>query len=165
MCGPSNFHLTNEQILYMEIVKASLEHLDVITPLFDGYRVFYGQESDLNVARDFIKSRMENNESVIFIALDSEGNGLGFTQLYPNFSSVSAARTWVLNDLFVADYARKQGIAKRLMNAAKELGLKDRVKGIALETAESNVNAQALYESLGYQKESGTYHYFLSLKA
>lgn len=148
----------------MEIVKASLEHLDLISPLFDAYRVFYGQESDMNVARSFVKARLTNNESVIFLALDSEGRGLGFTQLYPSFSSVSAARTWVLNDLFVADNARKQGVAKRLMNEAKELGLKDNVKGIALETAESNVNAQALYESLGYQKESGTYHYFLSLK-
>ncbi len=148
----------------MEIVKASLEHLELISPLFDAYRVFYDQESDMNVARSFLKARLTNNESVIFLALDSEGRGLGFTQLYPSFSSVSAARAWVLNDLFVADNARKQGVAKRLMNEAKELGLKDNVKGIALETAESNVNAQALYESLGYQKESGTYHYFLSLK-
>ncbi|MCG9690005.1 GNAT family N-acetyltransferase, partial [Vibrio tubiashii] len=83
----------------MEIVKARIEQLDVISPLFDAYRVFYGQESNLSVAREFIESRLNNNESVIFLALDDEGNGLGFTQLYPSFSSVSAARTWVLNDL------------------------------------------------------------------
>ncbi|MCK6261702.1 GNAT family N-acetyltransferase [Vibrio sp. ZSDE26] len=147
----------------MEIVKARIEQLDVISPLFDSYRVFYGQESNLDIAREFIKSRLTNNESVIFLALDEQGNGLGFTQLYPSFSSVSAVRTWVLNDLFVADTARRQGVAKKLMDAAKDMGLKDNVKGLALETAESNVYAQKLYESLGYERESGTYHYFLQL--
>ncbi|TOG38356.1 GNAT family N-acetyltransferase [Vibrio parahaemolyticus] len=149
----------------MEIVKAKIEHLDVIYPLFDSYRVFYGQKSDINVARKFIESRLNNNESVIFLALDEQGCGLGFTQLYPCFSSVSVARTWVLNDLYVAETARRQGVAKKLMNAAKSMGLKDNVKGLALETAESNVNAQKLYESLGYERESGTYHYFLKLQA
>ncbi|WGV98093.1 GNAT family N-acetyltransferase [Vibrio sp. YMD68] len=149
----------------MEIVKAKIENLDIISPLFDSYRVFYGQESNPDVAREFIQSRINNNESVIFLALDDEGNGLGFTQLYPSFSSVSAARTWVLNDLFVADTARRMGVAKTLMNAAKEMGLETKVKGLALETAESNVNAQKLYESLGYERESGAYHYFLKLQA
>ncbi|MFY2506860.1 GNAT family N-acetyltransferase [Vibrio pectenicida] len=148
----------------MKIVKAKIEQLDIISPLFDAYRVFYGQESDLNVAREFIESRLNNNESIIFLALDNEGNGLGFTQLYPSFSSVSAAKTWVLNDLFVSDTARRQGVARKLMDAAREMGLKDDVKGLALETAESNGNAQKLYESLGYKRESGTYHYFLQLQ-
>ena len=148
----------------MKIVKAKIEQLDIISPLFDAYRVFYGQESDLNVAREFIESRLNNNESIIFLALDDEGNGLGFTQLYPSFSSVSAAKTWVLNDLFVSDTARRQGVARKLMDAAREMGLKDDVKGLALETAESNGNAQKLYESLGYKRESGTYHYFLQLQ-
>ncbi|HAS6475743.1 TPA: GNAT family N-acetyltransferase [Vibrio parahaemolyticus] len=149
----------------MEIVKATIEQLDLVSPLFDAYRVFYGQESDLTVAREFIESRLNNDESVIYLALDDKGNGLGFTQLYPSFSSVSAARTWVLNDLFVLDTARRQGVAKKLMDAAKDMGKKDNVKGLALETAESNVNAQKLYESLGYERESGTYHYFLQLQA
>ncbi|WP_443088452.1 GNAT family N-acetyltransferase [Vibrio sp. LaRot3] len=108
---------------------------------------------------------MKHNESVIFLALDDEGNALGFVQLYPSFSSVSAARTWILNDLFVADNARRMGVAKKLMNAAKEMALETEVKGLALETADSNVNAQKLYESLGYERESGTYHYFLKLQA
>ncbi|WP_260260207.1 GNAT family N-acetyltransferase [Vibrio intestinalis] len=149
----------------MEIVKAKIDNIDVITPLFDSYRVFYGQESNPDVAREFIQSRISNNESVIFLALDDEGNALGFVQLYPSFSSVSAARTWVLNDLFVADNARRMGVAKKLMNAAKEMALETEVKGLALETADSNVNAQKLYESLGYERESGTYHYFLKLQA
>ncbi|PNH88779.1 GNAT family N-acetyltransferase [Vibrio diazotrophicus] len=148
----------------MKIVKAKLKDLDVISPLFDAYRVFYGQQSDLNVARDFISSRLKNDESVIYLALDSDSNGLGFVQLYPSFSSVSAARIWVLNDLFVADKARRKGVAKMLLGAARDLGLKDDVKGLALETTESNLTAQKLYESLGYEKEVNVYHYFLKLR-
>ncbi|MFA0115206.1 GNAT family N-acetyltransferase [Vibrio sp. 10N.261.46.E11] len=147
----------------MKIVKAELEHLNAVVPLFDAYRVFYGQEKDLKTAREFIEARLKNSESVIFLALDDEGNGLGFTQLYPSFSSVSVSRIWVLNDLFVAHTARRQGVAKQLMDAAKNMGLKDDAKGLALETAESNINAQRLYESLGYVRESGAYHYFLNL--
>ncbi|WP_391090449.1 GNAT family N-acetyltransferase [Vibrio sp. NH-UV-68] len=147
----------------MEIVKAKIQHIDLISPLFDSYRVFYGQSSDLGVAREFIESRLINNESVIFLALDEHGNGLGFTQLYPSFSSVLADKILVLNDLFIVEKARRQGVARKLMNAAKDLALKDNVKGLALETAESNVNAQKLYESLGYRRQSGTYHYSLKL--
>lgn len=148
----------------MKIVKASLEELELVIPLFDSYRVFYGQVSDLDIARKFIKSRMKNKESVIFLAVDNKGNGVGFTQLYPSFSSVSAEQIWVLNDLFVVSEVRRQGVAKQLMDAARELATNDKVKGIVLETAEDNIKAQKLYESLGYRKESGTYHYLLKLR-
>ncbi|MCK8044282.1 GNAT family N-acetyltransferase [Shewanella sp. 1CM18E] len=147
----------------MDIIKATPADAALIAPLFDAYRVFYGQASNLQLAEEFIAERLTNNESVIFLALDNNGDALGFTQLYPGFSSVSAARIWVLNDLFVSDNARCQGVATLLMHAAKELGIKAGVKGLALETGVNNVNAQRLYESLGYVKESGSYHYLLNL--
>lgn len=124
--------------------------------------MFYQQATDLGLASIFISERIRNNESVIFVAQDSEGNYLGFTQLYPSFSSISAKKSWVLNDLFVAENSRKLGIAKQLMNCAKKLALETNANGIALETSENNFNAQALYESLGYVKGTGVYNYFLS---
>ena len=148
----------------MRIVKVNLKNLELITPLFDSYRVFYGQVSDLSVAREFIKARVENEQSIILLAIDNKDKSVGFTQLYPSFSSVSVARTWILNDLYVVEKARKQGVAKMLMNAARELAVNDKVKGLALETAADNITAQCLYESLGYEKELGIYHYFLNLK-
>ncbi|WP_413282903.1 GNAT family N-acetyltransferase [Vibrio sp. MA40-2] len=148
----------------MRIVKVNLKNLELITPLFDSYRVFYGQVSDLSVAREFIKARVENEQSIIFLAIDNNDKSVGFTQLYPSFSSVSVARTWILNDLYVVEEARKQGVAKMLMNAARELAVNDKVKGLVLETAADNITAQCLYESLGYEKELGIYHYFLNLK-
>lgn len=147
----------------MEIIQALPCHLPKLVPIFDAYRVFYRQESDLELGEAFLRQRIENQESVIFLALDEQGEALGFTQLYPNFSSVSAQRTWQLNDLYVVESARRQGVAKALMEHACQFAKRDGVKGIALETAESNHSAQRLYESLGYVKEQGTYHYFLSL--
>lgn len=147
----------------MEIVKVKYSDLGMVSSLFDSYRVFYGQKSNPELAFEFLSQRVKNEESVIFLALNENGEGMGFTQLYHGFSSVSAARVWVLNDLYVASKFRNNGVAKQLMNAAKELALVDNVKGLSLETTEDNVNAQKLYESLGYVKEVGSYHYFLTL--
>jgi len=145
------------------VKQASLEDSKKVAQLFDAYRVFYQQKSDIDLAVDFISERIKNQESVIFTALDHKGNYLGFTQLYPSFSSVSAQRTWVLNDLFVANSARNLGVGRMLMNAAKNFALDTKAKSIALSTAMNNTNAQALYESLGYQKDNDYYHYALNL--
>ncbi|WP_404465949.1 GNAT family N-acetyltransferase [Vreelandella aquamarina] len=149
----------------MEIVvkRASLEDAENVATLFNDYRVFYKQESNITVALEFISERLDKNESVIFFAQDAKGVLIGFTQLYPNFSSVSAKRSWILNDLYVSSAARRLGVARKLMNAAKDFAISTGAKGISLETAPDNVNAQALYESLGYEKSSGFYSYYLSV--
>lgn len=144
--------------------RATLDDLDALATLFDGYRVFYKQASDPALARAFIGERLQRDESVIFIARDG-GNreALGFTQLYPLFSSVSARRIWVLNDLFVAPTARKRGAARALMDCARDFAMQAGALRLVLETAEDNHAAQALYESLGYARESGERHYSLEL--
>ena len=149
----------------ISIKLATSENIKGVSELFNLYRVFYKQTSDLDLATRFITERINNNESVIYLAQDSAGNYLGFTQLYPTFSSVSAKKSWVLNDLFVTENHRKLGIAKQLMSAAKKLAVETSANGISLETSENNVHAQALYEALGYVKEMGAYHYFLSTSA
>ena len=144
--------------------RATLDDLDALTALFDGYRVFYKQPSDPARARAFVEERLERDESVVFIARDG-GNreALGFTQLYPMFSSVSARRIWVLNDLFVAPAARKRGVARTLMGCARDFAMEAGALRLVLETAEDNHAAQTLYESLGYARERGTRHYSLDL--
>jgi ribosomal protein S18 acetylase RimI-like enzyme len=144
--------------------RATLDDLDALATLFDGYRVFYRQPSDPALARAFIEERLRRDESVVFLARDG-GNreALGFTQLYPMFSSVSARRIWVLNDLFVAPTARKRGVARALMNRARDFATEAGALRLILETAEDNRAAQALYESLGYVRESGERHYTLEL--
>jgi ribosomal protein S18 acetylase RimI-like enzyme len=144
--------------------RATLDDLDALTALFDGYRIFYKQASDPALARAFIEERLQRDESVIFIARDGgKREALGFTQLYPLFSSVSARRIWVLNDLFVAPAARNRGVARALMDCARDFAMEAGALRLILETAEDNHAAQALYESLGYVRESGERHYSLEL--
>lgn len=144
--------------------RATDDDLDALTLLFDAYRVFYGRTSDPATARQFLDARLHGGESTIFIARDAATRvALGFTQLYPSFSSVSARRIWILNDLFVAPGARRRGVAHALMASARTFAAADGAIRLVLETAEDNHTAQALYASLGWVRETGTRHYSLEL--
>ncbi|MGW6661776.1 MULTISPECIES: GNAT family N-acetyltransferase [Peribacillus] len=143
----------------MSIQKATLHELESLTELFDLYRVFYEQTSDPGRASEFLRERLKNGESVVFMAYD-EGNPIGFVQLYPSFSSVSMMRSWVLNDLFVKESARKKGFGEELLNAAITFARETGAKGVSLETGKDNVNAQKLYERIGFVRESNHFYYF-----
>lgn len=142
---------------------ATLHDLDVLVPLFDGYRQFYGKPSDEHGAREFLIARLRLNESLILLARDTHGLAMGFTQLYPLFSSVRMVRTWLLNDLFVAAHARRQGVAKALLEAAATHAKKLGAASLSLSTAHDNLPAQALYESLGWQRDLQFREYALVL--
>lgn len=144
----------------VRVRQAMLTDAELIVPLFDAYRQFYRQAANLPLALAFIRERLSLMESVIFLAQDAQEQALGFTQLYPSFSSVSARRIWVLNDLFVLPSVRGQGIARALLNAAKAHAIATGAKRLALSTAHNNP-AQKLYESLGYQRDNEFYHYSL----
>ncbi|CAM3365355.1 GNAT family N-acetyltransferase [Aequorivita lipolytica] len=142
----------------MEVIKATLSNLEQLVPLFDGYRVFYKHKSDLDAARNFLKERLIKQDSVIFLCLDASDKGLGFTQLYPSYSSVSMQRTYILNDLYVAPEARKKGVGEALMENAKKFAKQQGSKGLTLETDIDNP-AQTLYKKLGWKKDTHVNHY------
>ena len=146
-----------------EIRRATFHDLDSLVPLFDGYRQFYGKPSDEAGAREFLTARLRLNESIILLARDEHGAALGFTQLYPLFSSVRMVRTWLLNDLFVAAAARRQGVAKALLEAAATQARNLGAASLSLSTAHDNLAAQALYESLGWQRDTQFREYALTL--
>jgi len=145
------------------IRQATILDLATLAPLFDSYRQFYGQPADLARARDFLAERFRHHESLVLLALDERGAGLGFTQLYPLFSSVRTVRTWLLNDLFVAATARRQGVASALLKAAAEHAHALGAASLSLSTALDNAPAQALYESLGWQRDRQFCEYSLTL--
>lgn len=146
----------------MEIYQATIEDLDSVSNLFNLYRVFYQQISDLEGAKTYIKERLESKDSVIFVVKDNQ-RYIGFTQLYPTFSSISMKRAWILNDLYVDAEARKQGIGEMLLHKAKDYAIETDAKSISLSTAPDNYSAQRLYEKNGYVRDSQFYHYELSL--
>ena len=105
-----------------KVRQAGIGDLDALVPLFDAYRQFYKRETDPSAAREFLLQRFQHQQSVIFIAHDDEAAAIGFTQLYPLFSSLTLARTFVLYDLFVAPSARRSGAARKLLRAAAGYG-------------------------------------------
>jgi GNAT superfamily N-acetyltransferase len=129
--------------------------------MFDDYRVFYEQQSDIEAARRFLRARFENNDSVIFVAVDDEGDGLGFVQLYPTFSSLSMRKLWILNDLYVAKDARGTGVATSLLERARVYAIETHAKGLMLQTAVDNVPAQKLYEKLGWRRDEDFFTYYI----
>ena len=136
----------------MKIIQAQIKHLDDLASLFDSYRMFYRQDSNLEKAKSFLKERITNKESTIFIAY-SNHDAIGFTQLYPLFSSASMQPMYVLNDLFVDSNYRNKGVGNVLIQAAKNLCTKNNNKGLAIQTAYNNP-AQHLYERLGFKKDT-----------
>ncbi|NMH89472.1 GNAT family N-acetyltransferase [Flavivirga algicola] len=135
----------------MTIIQATTEHLDDLVPLFDGYRVFYRQTSNLNSVKAFLKDRLTKQDSVIYIAYIND-IAVGFTQLYFLFSSVSMKPMYVLNDLYIDANFRSKNIGTILINKAKALCKEKGYKGLIIQTEPTNP-AQHLYQRLGFIKD------------
>jgi ribosomal protein S18 acetylase RimI-like enzyme len=142
------------------ILTAQLIHIKLLLPLFNKYRKFYEVEDKPEEAEVFLRERMEKNESKIFLAMQGD-NPVGFTQLYPSFSSLSMKRVWILNDLYVDEASRKHGVGKMLLDAAKEFAIETKSKGLTLSTGIENETAQSLYEKYGFIRNEHFYEYFL----
>ena len=142
----------------LEIQLLSEEKVIHIAPLFDAYRTFYKQESDIVEATHFLQERVRNKESIILAAKIKNGY-VGFIQLYPTFSSVAMKRAFILNDLYVDERFRRQGVANELMKAAFQFAVDNGARFITLETGTNNIKAQALYEKMGMVTENDVKHY------
>jgi GNAT superfamily N-acetyltransferase len=143
----------------IEIRKASAKDAETVAPLFDAYRMFYKQSSDIKGVLQFIQERLQQNESVIFIAFIKD-KAVGFIQLYPIFTSVGMQRTWLLNDLFIHPLARGKGVGTALLDAAKDFGRSVQSKWLMLQTSSDNYSAQALYKKNGWKKETDLFYRF-----
>ena len=147
----------------LSIIRAGVEDTERVAPLFDAYRQFYKQPSDPTAAASFLSERLRRSESVIFLAMLG-ARPVGFTQLYPCFSSTAMKRMWILNDLFVAPEARRNGVAEALMERAQQWAVESNAENMWLETAVDNRTAQSLYEKLGWEKDDHYLRYNLWLK-
>ena len=141
----------------MIIRRAKKKDIEQLSVLFDKYRIFYKQRSDVGSARLFLKKRMKRKESVIFVA-EERDELIGFIQLFPIFSSVSMKRTWLLNDLYVNERSRGIGAATKLLDAAKEFGANTNSKWLLLQTAADNFTAQKVYEKNGWMRETDFFY-------
>jgi ribosomal protein S18 acetylase RimI-like enzyme len=147
----------------MQIRQASVEDVDILLPLFLAYRAFYKRELAEKQARTFLEHNLAQKRSTVFIAENGNGKTVGFVQMYWHLSSLSMAPVLYLSDLYVDEDVRKQGIARKLMQQAQTYGIESGAVRTELHTAHSNVNAQKLYESLGYEWDQEYRGYSLSL--
>jgi len=146
----------------INVRQATISDLEILEPLFDAYRQFYRKPADLDLARQFLRERFQHNQSIIFLALQGD-SAIGFTQLYPSYSSASATRILILNDLFVAPQARRKRVGSMLLAAAARFGEEIGVVRLTLTTEATNTQAQALYESEGWVQQTDFYTYNLAL--
>ncbi|MBT8254817.1 MAG: GNAT family N-acetyltransferase [Flavobacteriaceae bacterium] len=140
------------------IKRADLSHLSDLIPLFDAYRVFYRQSSAPKKAKNFLKERIEKDESIIYLAYIND-EAVGFVQLFPIFSSVSMEPMLLLNDLYIEEHHRGEGIGKSLIDKAKQICFEKQLKGLALQTEADNP-AQSIYEHLGFIKDPDLFYFW-----
>ena len=145
----------------MTIRQATINDLNQLSVLFAQYRMFYEQPFEPGEATLFLKERLSKEESIVFIAIEND-HYTGFIQLYPSFSSVGMKKIWILNDLFVSADHRKKGIGQLLINHVLAYYKETGRKKVVLSTAYDNLNAQKLYEKLGFTR-SDFYNYEITL--
>jgi GNAT superfamily N-acetyltransferase len=141
---------------------AALEDINAVLPLFESYRAFYGEASRTAAARTFLRDRWILGESKLIVA-ETAGEIVGFTQLFPSFSSVTLQRLWILNDLFVTEHARGQGIGRQLLQAAAHFGQTTLAKQLFIEGGVANTKARRLYEDFGFVPNHDYMYYHLPL--
>ena len=147
-----------------KILHAEETYIEEIGILFDLYRQFYKYESNLIESTNYIKDRINNNESTIFIAISGADEGIGFVQLYETFGSLDLGKIVILYDLYLKEDHRKNNIGRKLMIKSHEYAKKINAKRIQLSTAIDNYIGQSLYESLGYVKDDDFYTYDFEIK-
>ncbi|MDB6050563.1 MAG: family acetyltransferase [Pseudomonas sp.] len=149
----------------MRIIQATLDHLDLLTPLFVKYREFYGELSYPESSKAFLEKRLRRKESVVYLALpdDDDKKLLGFCQLYPSYSSLSLKRVWILNDIYVAEDARRQLVADHLLKVAKKMAKDTQAVRMRVLTSSNNEVARKTYESIGFKVDTQFINYVLPI--
>lgn len=137
------------------IAPATLDDLDEVAALFCAYLAFYDVAREPADARAFLGERMASGESLVLLARTGGGGAGGFAQVYFGFSSLSLARVWTLNDLFVAEAARGAGVGRALVREVCRRAAAAGALRVQLETARDNVAAQALYAAEGFEQQRG----------
>jgi ribosomal protein S18 acetylase RimI-like enzyme len=152
--------MTEQIVSNLTIKQVAAPEVNLVAGLFNQYRIFYKQLSDIGMAKAYLEARLENNESIIFVAI-ADDQPVGFTQLYPKYSSAKLTKNWILNDLFVALSHRKKGIGAALIKTAMDFAKAQGSTFLQLETGTDNYAAQSLYEAIGFKKQEEDSTFFL----
>ncbi len=144
----------------MKIIKNYAVYLEQLVDVVEEYRMFCGAPSCPKDTRAFFQARLDQNDAVTFIALDeADDRVMGFVNLYPSFSTLALKRLWILNDLGVSSACRGKGVAKALINGVLAFAGETDAVRVELKTQTANINAQKLYQSVGFEIDDGNVYY------
>lgn len=146
----------------MRITTATLDNLDQLTPMFIHYRELYGAMPQPEASKNFLVERLKKQEAIILLAFEGD-ELLGFCLVYPSFSSVSLRPMWILNDLYVAEPARRKQVAKQLLKAIAQQARDNNAVRLRVSINASNEIAQRLYETAEFSEDQNFRSYILPL--
>jgi GNAT superfamily N-acetyltransferase len=130
--------------------------LPELLPLMRGYCDFYevdpSDEALLEMARELLADPLK--EGVQLIARSEDGRAVGFATIFWTWSTLSASRIAVMNDLFVDPDARGSGAAAELIEACADRCRERGITELAWQTAHDNTRAQKLYDRVGAQRDA-----------
>ncbi len=139
----------------MEIAPVDEGDLPDLLALMRGYCNFYGatpsDEALLALART-LRTDPER-EGRQLIARDDAGRAVGFATVFWSWSTLSASRLGVMNDLYVVPGARGTGVADELIARCRALAAEHGAGTLAWQTAKDNARAQAVYDRVGGVRE------------
>jgi len=137
------------------IAEVTEDDLADLLPLVRAYCDFYGvapaDDDLLAVSRALIAD--PQREGLQLLARDGDGRPAGFATLFWSWSTLSAARKAILNDLFVVPDRRGSGLAEKLIEVAREHAREHGAAEMGWQTAMDNLRAQAVYERVGAARE------------
>jgi GNAT superfamily N-acetyltransferase len=154
-----------EEAVRVRAVIAAVTESDLpeLLPLMRGYCDFYevdpADEDLLALARTLIG---DPDQGVQLIARDYAGAAVGFATIFWTWSTLSASRLGVMNDLFVSEGARGGGVADALIAACVERCRERGATELAWQTAHTNLRAQAVYDRVGATRDERWLDYSLS---
>jgi len=122
-----------------------------LLPLMRSYCDFYGaaptDDALLHLARTLLAD--PDCEGFQLIARDDEGRAVGFATVYWSWSTLAAARTAIMNDLFVHPDARGTGLAEALVDECRVRSAHRGAASMSWQTRKDNTRAQRVYERIG----------------
>lgn len=142
----------------MNIQTITANDLDLVAELFSGYRAFYQAGVDAQKERAFLAARLQNNESIILCGFKDD-KPIAFAQIYFTFSSIGLSKVWIINDLYVAQSHRNQGIGKILLQDIEQRARDAGIAVLNISTQVSNEAGNHLYSALGFSLNTAFNNY------
>ena len=113
----------------------------------DFYEVSPSDEALLAMSRALIAD--PDCEGLQLIGRNDDRRAIGFATIFWTWTTLSASRIGVMNDLFVAGDARGTGLADALIRECVERCRARGATSLGWQTAKDNDRAQAVYERVG----------------